>query len=449
MTTLFLGDSQSLEIPLTWNGLAFTPGDDWSLIWTLKAAASDLDSAAKIQKATGAGITVDETTATIELVPQDSTSLAAARYVSDVQAQHVTTGEVRTVAYEKVEFVRDVTRSTQTSIPIRTTAAPHPSDIISAIEAADSMSPVSGDAEVPVLISGGLLKVTLTAIKSWVLSGLEIAWGSVTGKPSAFTPSAHTHPANEITGLGNAALATTSTGGNGAADSGKVAAFGTVGQIRATSNLRIDSATGGRSVIISPPISGSENTSHPYTAPLSDGSRTKLASTSNDDGIPDNLVTSSTKTTPIDADSVLMTDSAAAGTPAKRVTFANLWTWIKSKIESVALTLTGVTITNYTEATVAIGNSGASQTIALTNGTRQTMTMTANCTVTMPTATNGKSFVMRIITGAGGYVPTFTGVVWPDNTAPTFNSTAGRYYNVVFEADGANWTGAVGPTYHS
>ena len=111
-------------------------------------------------------------------------------------------------------------------------------------------------------------------------------------------------------------------------------------------------------------------------------------------------------------------------------------------------TLTNPTVNNYTEGVVAIGDSGASQTIDLTSGTFQTMTMTANCTVAMPTATAGKSFVLKVLTGAGSYVPSFTGVKWPDDTAPTFNSTASRYYFVTFFADGTAWSGQVSQTYH-
>ena len=59
-------------------------------------------------------------------------------------------------------------------------------------------------------------------------------------------------------------------------------------------------------------------------------------------------------------------------------------------------TLTNPTVTNYVESVVAIGNSSTAQTIALTNGTVQTVTMTGNCTFTMPTATAGKSFILIV-----------------------------------------------------
>lgn len=105
------------------------------------------------------------------------------------------------------------------------------------------------------------------------------------------------------------------------------------------------------------------------------------------------------------------------------------------------LTVTNVTITNYTESNVAIGNTGATQTIALTNGTVQTATLTANCTVTMPTATNGKSFLLFLNTGAGNLTCTFTSVKWAGNTAPTITTTASKVDILTFVSDGTNWYG--------
>ena len=110
-------------------------------------------------------------------------------------------------------------------------------------------------------------------------------------------------------------------------------------------------------------------------------------------------------------------------------------------------TLINPVITNYTESVVAIGNSSTAQTIALTSGTFQTMTLTANCTVTMPAGGAGKSFTLKVSTGSGSFTPSFTGVKWPDGTPPTFNTTANRYYFVTFQADGIAWSGAVSGVY--
>ena len=105
-------------------------------------------------------------------------------------------------------------------------------------------------------------------------------------------------------------------------------------------------------------------------------------------------------------------------------------------------TLTNPTVNNYTEGVVAIGNSGTTKTIDLTTGTFQTVTLTGSCTFTMPTATAGKSFILKVLTGAGGYTATFTGVKFPDNVAPVITATAGRYDLISFIADGTAWSGS-------
>ena len=111
------------------------------------------------------------------------------------------------------------------------------------------------------------------------------------------------------------------------------------------------------------------------------------------------------------------------------------------------LTVTNTTVTNYTESVVAIGNSSTAQTLSLTTGTVQTVTMTGNCTFTMPTATAGKSFILIVNTGAGSFTGTFTSVKWPSNTAPTLTTTASRWDILTFVADGTNWYGNYAQAY--
>ena len=105
-------------------------------------------------------------------------------------------------------------------------------------------------------------------------------------------------------------------------------------------------------------------------------------------------------------------------------------------------TLTNPTINNYTEGVVAIGNSGTTKTIALTSGTFQTVTLTGSCTFTMPTPTAGKSFILKVITGTGGFTATFTGVKWSDNVAPVITAAANHYDLLSFIADGTAWSGS-------
>jgi hypothetical protein len=111
------------------------------------------------------------------------------------------------------------------------------------------------------------------------------------------------------------------------------------------------------------------------------------------------------------------------------------------------LTVSNTTVTNYTESVVAIGNSSTAQTISLTNGTVQTVTMTGNCTFTMPTAVAGKSFILIISTGSGSFTGTFTSVKFPSNTAPTITTTASRWDILTFVSDGTNWYGNYAQAY--
>jgi hypothetical protein len=108
-------------------------------------------------------------------------------------------------------------------------------------------------------------------------------------------------------------------------------------------------------------------------------------------------------------------------------------------------TLTNPTVNNYTEGVVAIGNSSTSQTLSLTNGTVQTVTMTGNCTFTMPTATAGKSFILIAVQDAtGSRTATFTSVKWANGTAPTMTTTATTGRDIfAFVSDGTNWYGTV------
>ena len=107
-------------------------------------------------------------------------------------------------------------------------------------------------------------------------------------------------------------------------------------------------------------------------------------------------------------------------------------------------TLTNPTVTNYVESVVAIGTVTSSNTLALTNGTVQTVTLTAStaCTFTMPTATAGKSFILIVTQAAGGSgTAVFTSVKWPAGTAPTITASASAIDILTFVANGTSWFG--------
>jgi hypothetical protein len=106
-------------------------------------------------------------------------------------------------------------------------------------------------------------------------------------------------------------------------------------------------------------------------------------------------------------------------------------------------TINNPTVTNYVETVVAIGNSGTTQTLSLTNGTVQTVTMTGNCTFTMPTATAGKSFILICTQdGTGSRTAVFTSVKFAGGVAPTLTTTATTGVDILtFVANGTSWFG--------
>ena len=122
-----------------------------------------------------------------------------------------------------------------------------------------------------------------------------------------------------------------------------------------------------------------------------------------------------------------------------------------SLVFATSPTVNNPTITNYVESVVAIGTVSSSHTLALTNGTVQTATLTAStaCTFTMPTASAGKSFILLLKQAAstGNGTATFTGVKWGTAGAPTITATAGKMDILTFVADGTNWYGSIAQGY--
>lgn len=104
-------------------------------------------------------------------------------------------------------------------------------------------------------------------------------------------------------------------------------------------------------------------------------------------------------------------------------------------------TLTNPTVTNYTE-TLYTANTSTAITVSLANGTVQLLTLTGNATITMPTASAGKSFIIMLKQDAtGSRSVTWSTVTWPSATAPTITGTASKQDIYSFFSDGTNWYG--------
>jgi hypothetical protein len=124
------------------------------------------------------------------------------------------------------------------------------------------------------------------------------------------------------------------------------------------------------------------------------------------------------------------TASGATGTTSTNLVF------------STTPSLTNPTVTNYVE-TLYAANTSTALTIDLANGTVQKLTLTANATLTMPTAVAGKSFIIILAQDAtGSRAVTWTTVSWPSATSPTITSTASKKDIYSFFSDGTSWYGA-------
>jgi len=119
------------------------------------------------------------------------------------------------------------------------------------------------------------------------------------------------------------------------------------------------------------------------------------------------------------------TASGATGTTSTNLVFSTTPT-ITTPV------LTNPTVTAYLETAPAIANSSTAVTLALASGTVLSYTLTGNCTFTMPTATSGTSFIVRLIQDAtGSRTATFTGVKWPGGTVPTITTTASTGVDII------------------
>lgn len=130
-------------------------------------------------------------------------------------------------------------------------------------------------------------------------------------------------------------------------------------------------------------------------------------------------------------------------------------TFVLAQIATVTTngTLTGATLTNPTETVFDDGNSGTSKTLqALSNGTIRKVTLTNNTTLTVPAPVAGKSLILFIHTGAGGFTCALASasgnIRWPNGATYVATTTASRIDVVTFVShDGTNWYASYATNY--
>lgn len=100
----------------------------------------------------------------------------------------------------------------------------------------------------------------------------------------------------------------------------------------------------------------------------------------------------------------------------------------------------------YTEGFYDYGNSGATATLNLGNGTVQVITLSANCTLTLPSVTAGQGFVLFIEQDAtGSRTLAWSGnIKWPNSAEPTIATAANAVSKVHFVASNDNYWYGVG-----
>lgn len=90
-----------------------------------------------------------------------------------------------------------------------------------------------------------------------------------------------------------------------------------------------------------------------------------------------------------------------------------------------------------------VAASGSTETLPdVTTATMHDVTLTANCTLTFPTAAPGKSFSLRLLQdGTGSRTVTWPTVKWAGGTPPTLSTAAGASDDFAFVCFASTWHG--------
>lgn len=116
----------------------------------------------------------------------------------------------------------------------------------------------------------------------------------------------------------------------------------------------------------------------------------------------------------------------------------------KADVTGTGLAASDVSAAPLVEAVNTVAASGTAQTLPdPSSQSISRVTLTGNCTFTLPTAAAGKSFtVVTVQDATGSRIPTFTGAKWAGGTMPTASTAANAIDVWTFLcADGSTWLG--------
>ncbi len=239
--TGYIADSSSWTIALVHpiTGAAFTPGNDYGLVATFKNRENDADANAVIQKATGAGITVSGSNATVTLVRADTADFCECNLHFGIRATNASTGASFTVAERRVKFEKPTTLETTTSVDVVTTEDPLPfGGVTSYVDDIETLPdyPTSFPTTPADINNVGHDKLlgrhgagTGTAQEIGIDGGLELQGGNL--RRAALTGFVEASAGSGTTTLSASAA---SEGGNGVTDAGKLVKFTSDGGLLAS-----------------------------------------------------------------------------------------------------------------------------------------------------------------------------------------------------------------------